>query len=172
MFSFRVWVVAFCLVGSVLNVTGCDPPYCGRPDYGTCVVACCKLSWNVTGLSSTEMGDKLTAMLKSGGPDGQYELWASQSNQGIFGTVVQGIHYTTTAHYNDTVNFGVVDVTDNSCAVYAFSHSQDFIVNNFAYGDHGQNYKNLESIIQAIDSISFVETDLFGCPNNSTRVHG
>ena len=112
---------------------GCDPPNCNNVDCGTCVEACCRLSWNVTGINGLQFADGLIAALQSGGPDKQYQYWGIVPNQGKYNYVVQGIHFTSTVHYNDTINFGVMSVDTTHCNVDAFSHSQDFIKNDFAY---------------------------------------
>ena len=85
---------------------GCQPPNCNNVDCGTCVEACCKLQWNVTGTSSEALAKDIEASLKSGGPDGQYSYWATTPNQGPLTFVVQGVHSTKTMHYNDSLTFG------------------------------------------------------------------
>ena len=84
--------------------------------------------------------------------------------------VVQAIHQTAKHTYNDTLHFAVSPGTKSKfVTVHAFSHSQDFIQGNFAYGDHGQNYKNLKTLIKST-GFDFSEESLFGCPANSSSV--
>ena len=56
-----------------------------------------------------------------------------------------------------------VTPSQTGATIYAFSHSQDFIPGNFAYGDAGQNYKNLVTLMKALGH-PYVEKTLFGCP--------
>ena len=86
---------------------GCQPPDCNNIDCGTCVEACCKLQWNVTGTNAETMAKSFENLLKKGGPDGQYSYFGTAPNQGPLTYVVQGIHSTKTMHYNDTLNFGM-----------------------------------------------------------------
>jgi hypothetical protein len=52
--------------------------------------------------------------------------------------------------------------------VEGFSHSQDVVEDNFAYGDHGQNYKNLVQLVHDLPSLKgAVQTTVFGCPEPS-----
>ena len=118
------------LIGVALS---CQPPDCQNIDCGTCVEACCKLQWNVTGTNAQELAKIIETSLKSGGPDGGYSFFGTVANQGPLTYVVQGIHSTATMHYNDTLNFGIISGGVNSSSVNAFSHSQDFINGDFAY---------------------------------------
>ena len=158
------------ILAALAVVNGCQPPNCGNVDLGTCVEACCRLNWDVEGISAKEMASKLEQTLKSGGPDGGYKFFATQPDQGPLTYVVQGRHVTnakepTKMHYNDTLNFGVVQTAKaGKIQVQAFSHSQDFITGNFAYGDRGQNYKNLVTVILSYPHITYNETNVFGCP--------
>ena len=72
-------------------VFACNPPDCDRPDLGTCVEACCKVGWNVTGIDASTFSTNLGMMLKEGGPDNLYLYWGTQPNQGPLTFVVQGI---------------------------------------------------------------------------------
>ena len=70
-----------CLLVAVLAVFGCQPPDCDHPDHGTCVQACCKIAWNVTGTDAKSFATTMADTLKNGGPDGRYELWGTVPNQ-------------------------------------------------------------------------------------------
>eukprot|EP00484_Ammonia_sp_Unknown_P015533 CAMPEP_0197062320 /NCGR_PEP_ID=MMETSP1384-20130603/143734_1 /TAXON_ID=29189 /ORGANISM="Ammonia sp." /LENGTH=165 /DNA_ID=CAMNT_0042498253 /DNA_START=20 /DNA_END=517 /DNA_ORIENTATION=- len=154
-----------CVILILINVAiGCQPPNCQNVDCGTCVEACCKLEWNVTGTNASSLAQQIETALKAGGPDGLYSYWGTTPNQGPLTFVVQGKHSTATMHYNDTLNFGVMSGGVDNCTVQAFSHSQDFITGDFAYCDEGQNYKNLVTIIQALGNLKYEQMILFGCP--------
>eukprot|EP01084_Bolivina_argentea_P174044 301475_1 len=143
----------------------CQPPDCQNVDCGTCVEACCKLQFNITGANAASLAKQIEESLKSGGPDSSYSYWGTVPNQGPLTYVVQGLHSTATMKYNDTLNFGVMQGGANSCAVQAFSHSQDFIVGDFAYCDEGQNYKNLVQLIKSLGSnVKYEQQILLGCP--------
>mmetsp|Transcript_25436 Transcript_25436/g.28257 ORF Transcript_25436/g.28257 Transcript_25436/m.28257 type:complete len:88 (+) Transcript_25436:98-361(+) len=47
--------------------------------------------------------------------------------------------------------------------VEAFSHSQDFTVGDFAFGDRGQNYKNLVGLMKYL-KLQYDEATIMGCP--------
>ena len=90
--------------------------------------------------------NKIAAVIATGGPDSRYltvEANAVQPWNSLDSFVVQAVHTTAKHIYNDTMHFaGEVKETasGNHTTLHAFSHSQDFIKGNFAYGDHGQNY--------------------------------
>ena len=91
--------------------SSCEPPNCDNVDCGTCVEACCKLEWNVTGSDAESVSNDIESLLKSGGPDGQYSYFGTTLDQGPLSYVVQGIHSTATMHYNDTLNFGMIYIS-------------------------------------------------------------
>lgn len=72
----------------------------------------------------------------------------------------QAIHHTKVHHYNDTINIAIAPRDDNSSSlVTAFSISG--IAG--AYGDGGQNFKNIISIFEAT-GITWSYTIENGCP--------
>jgi len=161
-------MLSFFLV--ILGLAGaCTPPDCDNVDLGTCVEACCKLEWYVPDTSASVLSAKLAAAFKSKGPDGRYEFWAVATDQGPLSFVVQGKHYTINDTYVDSLSFGIYNdthPTQDAVIVQAFSHSQDFIVGDFAYGDRGQNYKNLVYIFKSLN-VKYKERILIGCPKPS-----
>lgn len=74
-----LWILVVTFIGLSLS---CQPPDCQNEDYGTCVQACCKLQWNVTGTNAAELAKTIETSLKNGGPDGQYSYFATAPNQG------------------------------------------------------------------------------------------
>jgi predicted GNAT superfamily acetyltransferase len=79
--------------------------------------------------------------------------------------VVQSIHETAKKLYNDTLHFAAEADGNGDTLLHAFSHSQDFIKGNFAYGDHGQNYKNLVLILQSASALKLTKQHIvLGCP--------
>eukprot|EP00656_Telonema_subtile_P002853 TRINITY_DN112_c0_g1_i1.p1 TRINITY_DN112_c0_g1~~TRINITY_DN112_c0_g1_i1.p1 ORF type:complete len:190 (-),score=39.51 TRINITY_DN112_c0_g1_i1:306-875(-) len=154
----------FVLLASAL---ACVPPDCTRVDRGTCVNACCKLQWIVQDDPET-FANKIAAHLSAQGGDSRYTLhqndptiqpWNSNTS-----FVVQGQHISAKNLYVDTLHFAVSPAqTGSGSTVLAFSHSQDFVLGNFAYGDDGQNYKNLAFFIKGMGA-TYDETTLMGCP--------
>ena len=82
--------------------------------------------------------------------------------------LLQAIHTTAKRTYNDTLHFAVTPGgAHNATVIQAFSHSQDFISGNFAFGDHGQNYKNIVLLIKSVMAslgLGYTQTTVFGCP--------
>jgi len=148
----------------------CVPPDCDRPDLGTCVNACCKLRFVFADTNAKPLVTMLAQSIAAGGPDGRYysvenntvQPWSSATD-----FVVQAIHGSAKHLYNDTLHFAVQDEGEGS-ALFAFSHSQDFIAGNFAFGDHGQNYKNLVTLVKAL-KLKYVEKTLMGCPASAAN---
>eukprot|EP01065_Artemidia_motanka_P026326 TRINITY_DN31253_c0_g1_i1.p1 TRINITY_DN31253_c0_g1~~TRINITY_DN31253_c0_g1_i1.p1 ORF type:complete len:190 (+),score=49.11 TRINITY_DN31253_c0_g1_i1:74-571(+) len=157
---------AFALAAAFACATACTPPDCDHVDLGTCVQACCKLSFDVQ-MSVNETAAALGKSFQSGGPDGRYVYWGTVPDQGPLTFVVQGKHWTAKRTYVDSLSFGVYASADGkSTTVEGFSHSQDFIKGDFAYGDRGQNYKNLVELMGKTFSSSLKGTPevIFGCP--------
>jgi len=107
----------------------------------------------------------LNESLHNGGPDGLYT--ANELHEGGTGfaelpprhlTIGQGNHESSIYHYNDTLNFIARDTSDTHCTVTAFSISNI----GGALGDQGQNYANLEALVQAT-GLQFDESVLLGC---------
>ena len=65
--------VMLLLLFSLATTHACMPPDCDRPDNGSCLNACCKLSWKLRGLSDPlAFAKNVSALLKSGGSDGRF----------------------------------------------------------------------------------------------------
>jgi hypothetical protein len=153
----------------------CVAPDCDRVDSGTCVNACCRLGWSVPFPPKIAVS-MVAAALAANGPDGRYysvEGNAVQPWNSATTWVVQGIHTTMKHIYNDTLNIAAEvvsggDPTAGPSIVHTFSHSQDFIGGNFAYGDYGQNYKNIVVLMQSVFGDAVRKTEEWsagwGCP--------
>lgn len=149
----------------VLGLTGaCTPPDCDHVDHGSCVEACCKLMWHVKGVNASHVAKALEQQFQEKGPDGRYSFWGTTPDQGPLSFVVQGKHFTINNTYVDSLSFGIYDDDEKQhTAIQAFSHSQDFIKGDFAYGDRGQNYKNLVFLFKSL-KLPYEEHIMFGCP--------
>ena len=76
----------------------CVPPDCDHVDEGSCVNACCKLSWDLPGVDARAFIENVSSLLSAGGPDGRFarydnlppvQMWAREGTY-----VVQGNHTT------------------------------------------------------------------------------
>ena len=135
----------------------CQPPNCDNADHGSCGNACCKLNIIVSGPASNppRSADVMTALnetLAHGGPDGRYSF--PKLAGGGFGFsdlrpynlsvdfIGQTHHLTYKRQFTDTQDYTISSTTYQGApavAIKAFSISQI----GGAYGDAGQNYKNL-----------------------------
>jgi hypothetical protein len=158
---------AVLLSGLLMGALACVPPDCDRPDSGTCVGACCKLQWTVPSLPPKTFADLVASFLGSQGTDGRYTL--SQNNPTVqnwnssTSSVVQGQHISAKNLYIDSLSIAAVPDGRGGSVALGFSHSQEYIPANFAEGDHGQNYKNLATLIKGLN-VTFSEDTLLGCP--------
>ena len=89
---------------------------------------------------------QLEALLEAKGPDGRYALIADgvsgyQPWKSADTFVIQASHETAKHIYKDILHISAEAGDKYQSIVHAFSHSQDVIRGNFAYGDYGQNYK-------------------------------
>ena len=120
------------------------------------------------------LADTIAASLAKGGPDGRYfsvENNAIQPWSGPQDVVIQAIHETEKRSYNDTLHLAITPPQGgghDAVTLHAFSHSQDFIKDNFAYGDHGQNYKNIVMLVQSLN-LPYTQQTVFGCPSKSSK---
>ena len=99
--------------------------------------------------TQSQIMKQLEAILKANGPDGRYALiadgvsgyqpWKSDDTY-----VIQASHETAKHIYKDMLHISAEAGQKYKSIVHAFSHSQDVINGNFAYGDYGQNYKVTE----------------------------
>ena len=139
-------------------VLGCTPPDCARPDHGSCGGSCCALSWS---LDSTpeDVFKQLYNMTHDGGPDGRFRFVAEDIVEDL-PYLLKATHATASAKYIDEIRIGVNQGPSGSGSlVTAFSLSTT--VN--AYGDAGQNYKNLALVASTLQGV-VQETTLYGCP--------
>ena len=135
----------------------CPFDLCDVPDYGSCGNACCKLSLTVP-LPTSDVMAAINSTLSSGGPDGLYEPQMTAEGTLGFGDLTpfgvgvdyigQAYHTTANGMYTDTVNFNLAPTADGmGTVVKAFSTSQI----GGAYGDDGQNYYNIVSLLTEVD---------------------
>ena len=144
---------------------GCEE-FCENLDCGSCGNACCRLTYALEHLSTTEVVALLNKTLADGGPDGLYKLqMTAEGTLGFadlrhFGKPVdyigQAHHLTAKLTYTDTINFTIAPQGSGSL-VTAFSISQVA----GAYCDDGQNYSNIQMIFAAL-----------GLDDLATRVDG
>jgi hypothetical protein len=142
------------LVAVFAIVQACEDALCNNPDFGSCGNACCKLSFSLPSLSTEKAMNTLNSTIHSHGPD---SLWNSQMTaEGTSGFadlrpyskpvdfIGQAFHTTKNGMYVDTINLTIAPV-ENGSKIVGFSLSQI----GGAYGDDGQNYFNLMSLVQA-----------------------
>mmetsp|Transcript_18111 Transcript_18111/g.30251 ORF Transcript_18111/g.30251 Transcript_18111/m.30251 type:complete len:184 (+) Transcript_18111:31-582(+) len=133
---------------------GCSQ--CENVDEGSCGNACCKV-FVQTGLNTSLVVELLNTSLAKGGPDGHYTQ--SFLVEGVKGFadlrpykqkvdfIGQATHMTSGApHYNDTIDITVTPTAKGGAYISLFSISQI----GGAFGDQGQNYKNLIMIIRDV----------------------
>lgn len=165
----KIQVAIVALACLVVSASACVPPNCDHVDYGTCGNACCNVSF-VASINSDAAARVLLKTLSNGGPDGRYKL--SMTAEGTLGFanftdynmpinfLGQAIHHTKVHHYNDTINIAIAARNGNtSVYVTAFSISQ--IAG--AYGDAGENFKEIISIFQA-SGVAWKYKVETGCP--------
>ena len=153
----RMQLLSFLCAVLLVAIDGCTYKDCDHPDFGSCGNACCKLVYNIEGLTTEATMNALSKTLLSGGPDGQYTPQMTAEGTLLFGDlrpydkpvdfIGQVWHVTTNKAYNDTINLTIGPGKGKSTQVTAFSVSQ--IAG--AYGDDGQNYYNIVQIFEAVD---------------------
>lgn len=157
--------------------TACDDVDCENVDTGSCGNACCRLEVAFESHSTEEVRD---ALLKAfGGADGRYTAQMTAEGTLGFGDlrpfnasadfIGQAWHLTKNEMYNDTVNFALYPNDDGSTTATAFSISQTA----GAFGDDGQNYYNLVTLLKAAfdgdDSSAYsIEHPDASCPEPTT----
>lgn len=167
--TFLVLLIA--ILSAVAN--GCEPPDCDRPDYGTCGNACCRMTYHF----ATVPVDKLFADMQGlfdgkNGPDGRYTPqpmahgglgWADLTPYNLSVSYIGQVWHTTkTEHYNDTVDMTIAEnEKGKGSTLNIFSISQI----GGAYGDAGQNYKNIVQLVKALDH-HYTEVNVAGCPKD------
>eukprot|EP00163_Fabomonas_tropica_P029003 TRINITY_DN6053_c1_g1_i1.p2 TRINITY_DN6053_c1_g1~~TRINITY_DN6053_c1_g1_i1.p2 ORF type:complete len:158 (+),score=48.47 TRINITY_DN6053_c1_g1_i1:72-545(+) len=138
---------------------------------GSCGNACCVIE---VGFSSNNTAQAVANALTSAmspGPDGRYAMQPTAENPTSTGFadlrpfnvsaqfIGQAYHTTLSKHFVDTLNWVVF--TDH---VRAFSTSQI----GGAYGDAGQNYKNLIQVIKSTSAVDASTAKIFyGCGSNN-----
>ena len=156
------------MLALLIASAACPPPDCDRPDYGSCGVACCKLLVHFPNLSSVALMQKLNTSLAMGGPDAHFTLMPTAESPYGFGDlrpyhpdaasfIGQAWHLTEKATYNDTLNFLILKDSPNA-TMRTFSISQI----GGAYGDDGQNYKNIAVLLKSLNE-SYTELEHQGC---------
>mmetsp|Transcript_7201 Transcript_7201/g.9744 ORF Transcript_7201/g.9744 Transcript_7201/m.9744 type:complete len:196 (+) Transcript_7201:99-686(+) len=164
----RVPVCVLLLLTLSPRANACDGAYCGRLDQGSCGNACCKLEWTFHLPAETVM-KHLNQSIQEGGPDGSYKASAMYEGGTGFADLTpfgapasfigQVVRTTRIKKFNDTLNFALYKTSDETTKVTAFSISQI----GGALGDDGQNYSNLEELVQA-SGLVFTEETVMGCP--------
>jgi len=166
-------LVAAVVAAVAAPVSACDGPWCDSPDFGSCGNACCRLEWKFK-LTPEQVMVLLNESIASGGPDSQYSPnMLHQGSKGFaevppfqnLAYVGQATHRTTIKKYEDTLNFAILK-GKTSTAVSAFSISNI----GGAFGDEGQNYANLEDLVQSLDT-PFSEAILHGCGHTIKRAY-
>ena len=122
--------VMLLLLFSLATTHACVPPDCDRPDNGSCLNACCKLSWKLRGLSDPlAFAKNVSALLKSGGSDGRFTRYDNKPVEQMWsvkGTyVVQGHHVTAKGTYTDLVQIAVEASDDGLCLLYTSPSPRD-----------------------------------------------
>ena len=150
-------------------VHACVPPDCDRPDFGTCGNACCKLLVQFSNVSSVSLMRSLNDSLASGGPDQRYTLLPTAESPYGFGDlrpyhpeavsfIGQAEHLTSNHTYIDTLNFLLLKESANAAMLKAFSISRI----GGAYGDDGQNFKNIVLLLNSL-GLEYKELEFEGC---------
>lgn len=159
-------------LGAVLSALACVSPDCDRPDHGTCGVACCALNISFPHTSTFSLMTMLNSSIAKGGPDFRFILRPTAENKygfadfRSFGIPVhfmgQAWHETAKYTYKDTINYLIYAPpanSPNSSVMRVHSISQI----GGAYGDDGQNYKNIVVLVKAL-GIEYTELSAVGCP--------
>jgi len=162
------------LVGIALS---CVPPDCDRPDFGTCGNACCSLLVHFPNTSSVALMQALNSTLAQGGPDGRFHLMSTFETAPYPGFadlrpfhpeqvsfLGQAWHATQKLTFNDTLNLLILKESPHA-TLRAFSTSQI----GGAYGDGGQNYKNIAVLLKSLPGMPFKEGTSSGCQRPARR---
>lgn len=64
------FIVFVAVLFTVAVASACEPPDCDNVDRGTCVQACCKLQFDLQGVSAKKVSDTIAKVIDAGGPDG------------------------------------------------------------------------------------------------------
>ena len=159
------------MLSLLCSLLACDPPDCDRADHGTCGNACCKLSIHLNKVVTTTIAAALNTSLSEGGPDGRFRLMPTHANPHGFADLRpyhisrsggrevhflgQAWHETEKHTYNDTVNLLVMSLGKGTI-LEAFSISQV----GGAYGDDGQNFKNIAVLVKGLKKLGYGEAEL------------
>lgn len=166
-----------------------EVPQCQNVDLGSCGNACCSLTVTLK-MSAQETVAMLNSSLDNGGPDGQFtkkpmaeggvgfaDLTGGPPAEAApfgFGSgpiyIGQVQHMTTGGayHFNDTLNFNIVEDENNDAVINAFSTS----LIGGAYSDAGQNYKNLQMALSVFVEDVTIAAGKFetSCPGPSLMI--
>jgi len=152
------------LAGTCGRAAKSDVPDCANVDKGSCGNACCKLAFVVKEDPATAV-QMLNKSLAGGGPDGLFTLQPTFEGtlgfadlrpfkQGV--AFIGQVHHMTSgpSHFNDTIDF---TIAPQECAGEAPCNAEGSIIRAFslsliagAYGDNGQNYKNIALVMKNI----------------------
>lgn len=141
-----------------------DAPDCGNVDKGSCGNACCKLAF-VVGEDPATAAGLLNRSLAGGGPDGLFT--PQMTAEGTLGFAdlrpfnqsvdfIGQVHHMTSgpSHFNDTIDF---TVAPRECVGGLPCSAEGSIIRVFstsliagAFGDNGQNYKNIALVMKNI----------------------
>ena len=142
---------------------------CSRADFGSCGNACCAMTFTVKSRDSEATVAAISKALRKGGPDGQYSLPPLDGGRAGFNDIRkfgvpadfigQAVHTTAKAGYRDTINIAVKDDKVRACSIAQIGG---------AFGDAGQNFRNLEVLFKAVDGASDGEVE-YGCGSGSSQ---
>merc|ERR1719410_978675 len=164
-------LLTFCLSVAI----GCQPPDCDRPDFGSCGNACCNMEYHFHEMTPRDLYESMQKVFEDGGPDGRYSLqtmadgttgWTDLSKYNLNVTYIGQVWHTTKVKgYNDTIDMtiGGRQMPGGGSTLKIFSISQI----GGAYGDAGQNYKNVVQVVKALDlgrDKRYEEVNVMGCP--------
>eukprot|EP00466_Bigelowiella_natans_P002071 jgi/Bigna1/90382/estExt_fgenesh1_pg.C_690017 len=173
--SFKSSIVLAAL--GLFLANACIAPDCNNKDFGSCGNACCKLSFEVAA-ADDKIASVFNETLAGGGPDSRF--FESTLAEGVrnvadlrpYGVGVsfigQTIHTTAKRIYNDTINFTIFKKNESAATVNVFSISQI----GGAYGDDGQNFKNIAVLMKDVYAklnleFSYTHADS-SCPEPAT----
>merc|ERR1719273_584118 len=167
--AFLVLLLTCC----VAIVSGCQPPDCDRTDYGSCGNACCNMMYHFEDVTVEKLQADMQKIFDNNGPDGRYTLqptadgkngWDDLTPYNLSVSYIGQVWHTTKVkHYNDTIDMtiGPNEKHPTGSTLKIFSISQI----GGAYGDAGQNYKNIAQVVKALGH-PYTEVNVMGCPKD------
>eukprot|EP00392_Amoebophrya_sp_AT5.2_P007594 g7609.t1 len=170
--------------GSCPLISNCD-----CPDWGSCGNACCFMSFAFLGYAPSQVEKALFQKLATeNGPDGAYYLQTLDGGHYGFtgfsgfhppakhetdGALSRLEHKKVVVRYNDTMNFLLYEATEKYAKevgerggrVVTVLRATSTSEVGGAFGDSGQNYYNIVTLLDAIKLPHHeITTDRFGCP--------